>query len=145
MLIGAMAREHDIPNRIRYRDLILPITLVVYAYLTNRSWVNMVCADANDYVIGPVCTIIIVLVLSKICLQVSHMPILTWFGRNSLIILCTHLFALNCMSGIVHDFFPTFPHGRMLMYSIWLGFPIVVTWMIVNGRRCLRSVNTRTA
>lgn len=138
VVIGGLARERNILDCIKSRDLIIPILFVTLSYSMNKSFVNFVTGYARDYIIGPICAMVVMLAICKVCSKMHHSHLMSWMGRNSLLILCVHLFALNCLNRIVWDLNAQYANIKTFIV-IDIIIPIAIVWLFDQGMRAIQS------
>lgn len=131
ILLGYYFKRYEILSKIHKFQIFIAFLILMISFFLNFSKVFFVRATAQSLTFSCVCSLIISVGLMKICELIKQNRILEFLGRNSLMILCIHLFELNTLSIWYIKYLPTIIQKNfMALYLIRLSLILVFVFII---------------
>ncbi len=95
--IGYLFKEKQVETRLKWYHNLTAGLVYVWAYLKGLALVRLVAADAADLFISVLAGLCGCLIIGSISKKIEKSAVLSHIGKNSLTVLCVHLFALETM------------------------------------------------
>lgn len=118
--------------------------LLIFAvgYHFNFSAIYFVKNEAADWLFTPVVALASSMLVLGISRAMKHCRFLEYFGENSLICLCVHVFSLECLWPYYNMVCEKFSekYKAPILAVLYLVTMFVLTWMIVEGKKLLAKV-----
>lgn len=141
ILLGFYMKEYEILSKITKFQIVISILILVISFFLNISKVFFVSASAQSLTISCVCSLIISLGLMKTCVLIKKNQILEFLGRNSLTILCVHLFELNTLSIWYSKYLPSIIQTNFAAYYlIRLSVILLLTFFIIFMKKYILRI-----
>lgn len=87
-----------------YIYLFLSFIICLYSFLTNNNIISFVLSTSPDYIITLLSTFSASFLVFLISLKLQNVKFFRWIGKNSLIILCSHIIILNTFTPYIYYF-----------------------------------------
>ena len=103
--IGYQAKQEDWLSKIKTKHLLVCVCGYIAAIVFDVASLSFVNAKADDLLISAIVGLMsscIIIMLSK---EIGHCAPLEFYGRNSIYVLCIHLFELNTLGGWYSKFY----------------------------------------
>lgn len=143
VLFGMFIKEKHIFERLRIRHYlaILAVILLIYGYgffsgTPGIISVGIVSSRFPDPIISVIATLCASILVMRISMIAEKLRFLSWIGRNSLTVLCAHLFTLKILQDFILEYiFPYFPFEPVrgtTVYTIILAvFHVLICSIVV--------------
>jgi fucose 4-O-acetylase-like acetyltransferase len=107
--IGYEVREQELLNRVKWYHYFTAQIIFLATIFYNYSDIGFVVAYLNDIIFSILSGLSGCLLLYLISFHLKSLKILPWIGRNSLYILCAHLFSMETMGFYLNQIINQFP------------------------------------
>lgn len=101
--IGYIVKEKQIIEKLKWYHYLMAQIVFILGILGNYSCVSFVIADANDIILSMITGVCGSIVVYWIARHIWSGGIIAYAGRNTLIMLCVHLFSLETLSIWIND------------------------------------------
>lgn len=135
VLIGYIFRKNDYFDKIfktnnKFYLLIISILISFYSYITSNNVISFVQSTAPDFFITIMSSLASSFIIIYIAIKCENNKFLEYLGRNSLIVLCVHLVALNTLNSYILIFLNKF---NLLKYTFLLTglFHILLSFLVL--------------
>lgn len=95
VLLGYYLKEKDIIKNIRIKETIVFLIIFALGVVFNKSVISVVRCHVDDAIITPIVVVAASLFIIKVSMILEKSKALAYIGRNSLKILCMHLFLME--------------------------------------------------
>lgn len=135
LLLGYDMRCNGTLSRISLKNAAICASIFAVGIITKKSPVYYVSTGMPDYAQSMVCAVASSLLIIYIAKKLQKVRVLAWIGRNSLYILCIHLFEMETMNiwfpRIVHRLGLPWNHATHLAIKMIfiLGMTELILWM----------------
>ena len=136
ILFGMWMKEYELLEKLNVKHYVLFAIIFLVGCMTNYSQVFwLVTCTMKDYLFSPVVAIVSSLLVIGISRKIEHSKILSFIGKNSMIVLCVHLFEMNTITKYFSYVRREWLHmdGNLLIWIVMeFSFILVLTWIIVH-------------
>jgi len=105
IIFGKFLKEKELIDKIKVKETIILLLIFVLGCIINKGGIYFVSASVRDLIITPIVAISASLFVIKIAQLLEKVEILQYIGRNSLYILCTHLFLLETAGAYIRKIY----------------------------------------
>lgn len=143
VLFGMFIREKHIFEKLRLRHYIAAFAaiLLIYGYgvfsgISDILKVTIASSIFPDPIISVIATLCACIIVMRISMLAEKSGFFSWFGRNSLTVLCAHLFTLNILQDFILEYIcPHFPfemvRGTTVYTVILSAFHVLICSIVV--------------
>lgn len=131
IILGSYIKNYNILNKLKIYHYIIFFAIYALGVFFHKSMILFVTCTMPNYILTPIISISASLVIIKITMFLENSKILAWIGKNSLLILCVHLFEIDTMSAYINNFLNLIPMSINFL-----------TKFLVNTIICLLVVKT---
>lgn len=96
IIFGKYLQECKILEKIKAKEIILFLVVFIFGYITNKNMISFATASMRDWIFTPIIGIISSIIIIKLSMFIEKSKVLKYIGTNSLYVLCTHIFLLEC-------------------------------------------------
>lgn len=142
VLLGNYMKETSLlenQNKINYLVFLL---IFAIGYKWDFSPIYFVRNAAVDWLFTPVVALASSMLVLGISRAMKHCRFLEYFGENSLICLCVHVFSLECLWPYYNMVCENFSakYEKLILGILYLLTMFLLTWIIVEGKKFLAKV-----
>lgn len=96
IIFGKYLQECEILKKIKAKEIILFLVVFVLGYIKNKNMISFATASMRDWIFTPIIGIASSIIIIKLSMFIEKCKVLKYIGKNSLYVLCIHIFLLEC-------------------------------------------------
>lgn len=127
--IGYEIRKREYLNKVKWHHYLTAQIIFLVGIFYNYSDIGFVVAYLNDILLSLISGLSGCLLIYLISIRLTYVKILPWIGRNSLYVLCAHLFSMETMGRYLNQSLNLVPLSGNL--SVWARIILEILFALI--------------